>query len=178
MPGHVRVGGAWKALNGIHVKVGGAWKAVNKGYVKVGGVWKEFFSSGVTLSLTTLSANVSYGSGSSGTAGIRVLNNGNVEELSAIGWFAQNATTEWADVDGVAGTGDDYEVRMTVSTGSVDTGTTGAWLALTSDRSWTISHASADLGTSQEATGTIEIRHAVNTADIVSASFTIRVEEL
>lgn len=36
----VRVGGAWKVVNGVWVNIGGTWKAVNRIYVNVDGYWK------------------------------------------------------------------------------------------------------------------------------------------
>lgn len=44
---------------------------------------------------------------------------------------------DWYKPEG-ATVGDDYEVRITVNSGTgFDTGTVGSWLALTSDRTWT-----------------------------------------
>lgn len=63
MPGHIKVGGAWKELQGMHVKVGGAWKAVQAGYVKVSGVWKQFYAN---LAFNLADLNSSYSDVSSG----------------------------------------------------------------------------------------------------------------
>lgn len=51
-----------------------------------------------------------------------------------------------------------YEVRATVVSGSVSTGTTGSWLALTSTRSWTRVDTDNN-GSSQVCVLTIEIRY-------------------
>ena len=48
---HIKVGGAWKAINNAQVKVSGAWKQVSKIYVKVGGAWKSVWTN---LSVTAL----------------------------------------------------------------------------------------------------------------------------
>lgn len=45
MPGtHVKVSGAWKAVNKQWVNVGGTWKQVAKTWVNVSGVWKPVYT--------------------------------------------------------------------------------------------------------------------------------------
>lgn len=51
-----------------------------------------------------------------------------------------------------------YEVRATVVSGSVSSGTTGSWLALTSTRTWTRLD-SDNNGSAQECVLTIEVRY-------------------
>jgi len=47
---HIKVGGAWKAIDAASVKVSGAWKDVQNIYCKVGGAWKTVWEA-VTYTL-------------------------------------------------------------------------------------------------------------------------------
>lgn len=53
------------------------------------------------------------------------------------------------------GTGGGYEARLTVTSGSFTTGTTGSWLSLGTTRQWTFSQLTVGSGS---AAGTLEIR--------------------
>jgi hypothetical protein len=87
--------------------------------------------------------------------------------------FSMNTSGGCTDQDGtlletwlLLGAASDYEVRATVASGSVTSGTTGAWLSLASGWSWTRrSTASVIL--------TIEIRDAATTRVLVTATITI-----
>lgn len=64
------------------------------------------------------------------------------------------------------GTGSSYDARMTVSSGSFTSGTTGSWISLSSNRTWSLSTTGA-----ASVTGTLEIRDAATTAVLTSSSF-------
>ncbi len=59
-----------------------------------------------------------------------------------------------------------YEVRATLNSGAVSSGTTGSWLALTSTRTWTVTR--SVIGTSN-ANLTIEVRRASDSVVVGSA---------
>jgi hypothetical protein len=59
MPGAVKSGGAWQAINAMYVKVSGAWQAVQNGYVKAGGVWQPFYEAAPSYPPLTASADPS-----------------------------------------------------------------------------------------------------------------------
>jgi hypothetical protein len=66
MPGHVRVGGAWKEIAQPYVYVAGSWKQVTEGWTRVGGLWKQWFSSDdyvlIASANLTAAANVTFSS--------------------------------------------------------------------------------------------------------------------
>jgi hypothetical protein len=89
--------------------------------------------------------------------GIRIATDRDVDERDSGGYTDR---ADWLDA---VGTPADYEVRVTVDSGSLDAGsdTTGSYIALSSSREWyTDDIQSADL--------TISIRRATYTADEIS----------
>lgn len=79
---------------------------------------------------------------------------------------------DWINPRSAAGA--NYECRATLTVGTVTTGTTGSWLALSSTRSWTKD--SGGPPGSATCTFTIEIREVADTARIVSATITLLAE--
>ena len=81
----------------------------------------------VTLNNGTVS-NVQVGASS--TASITFNSNGTVSSVGNVATY----TTDWIDPTSAAP--DDYEIRATISSGTMTSGTFGSWLALTSNRTW------------------------------------------
>ena len=69
----------------------------------------------------------------------------------------------------------DYEVQATLNAGTLTSGTTGSWLALTSNRSWTLTQAT--VGAADQVDLTIEIRKGSG-ATLASATVTLDAERL
>ena len=69
----------------------------------------------------------------------------------------------------------DYEVRATLNSGTLTSGTTGSWLALSSNRSWTLTRAT--VGAADQVNLTIEIRKGAG-ATLASATVTLDAERL
>jgi len=63
------------------------------------------------------------------------------------------------------GVGNSYWVRFTITSGTVTTGTTGSWLALSSNQSWTKSATNG----AASVTGTLEIATDAAGANIIAA---------
>lgn len=86
------------------------------------------------------------------------------------------ATTAGGSVDAgdwispKAAAGGNYEVRATVVSGSVSSGTTGSWLALSSDRTWTRSRVTSGTDT---VVLTIEIRRTGTTTVLATCTRTL-----
>lgn len=77
---------------------------------------------------------------------------------------------DWVDPNSSAS---NYECFATLTSGTLDTGTTGSWLALTSDRMWGIQQTSVG---SKSATITVKIRKIGTTTDLTSALITFNAE--
>jgi hypothetical protein len=69
----------------------------------------------------------------------------------------------------------DYEVRATLVSGTLSTGTTGSWLALSSNRSWTLTR--VVVGVADQVELTIEIRKGSG-ATLASATVTLDAERI
>jgi hypothetical protein len=76
----------------------------------------------------------------------------------------------------VTGTVADYEVRATLNSGALTSGTVGSWLSLSTSRSWNVTRTDDAAGTTS-ASMLVEIRVAATTTVIDSATvdFTARV---
>lgn len=89
----------------------------------------DFVGAGSAISVLNLQAN-----GDVLHNGVGTLSNG----LSADEWHRDNP---------VASLGDDWEVRATVTAGSLTSGTTGSYEALSTTRSWSKSHSATPAAT-------------------------------
>lgn len=76
-------------------------------------------------------------------------------------------------IDPKANAPSDYEVQATLNSGTLTSGTTGSWLALTSNRSWTLTQAIVGSATTVDLT--IEIRKGSG-ATLASATVTLDAE--
>lgn len=136
--GHVKVGGTWKALEGIHVKVSGAWKEVQTGYIKVSGAWKEFYTSVIEqtyeLSGSTGSPNVTTSTESTANyAGWIIAPTGDVLQNENGTQIPFRNNIEWAFPAVDIG---NYWVRWTANAGdepNLSTPTEGVWTETTSN---------------------------------------------
>ena len=163
MPGHVKVSGTWKALDGLHVKVSGAWKEVEKGYIRVSGAWKEFYSAlAVSLYPDTIALHTSGNN--------NPVYSGNLFNSNGIHYrYAYNGGTlafgSWL----VSGTTSDFWIRCTLNSGSLDAGSdsTGAWLAMTANRTFYIIDPDIDDG-AVDADYDIEIAADSGGVDIIA----------
>lgn len=101
-------------------------------------------TSGGSGSVTLNNASVSSLGSGTRTAGWKIDADGYVYTLKQASYTQKN---QWT-ADAVA----NYEVRATLDEGVVTTGTTGSWLACSSDREWTVEETYAYL--------TVEVRSA------------------
>lgn len=78
-------------------------------------------------------------------------------------------------IDPKANAPSDYEVQATLNAGTLTSGTTGSWLALTSNRSWTLTQVT--VGAATQVDLTIEIRKGSG-ATLASATVTLDAERI
>jgi hypothetical protein len=90
-----------------------------------------------------------------------------------INGVSADTSGEWWSAAPITGIGNLYEVRFTEITGTVSTGTTGVFLALSSDRIWSVTRTT--LG-SKSCTGTLEIR-PTGGAVVASATITLLADQ-
>jgi hypothetical protein len=155
---HVNVSGVWKEITDPQVNVSGVWKNIDEAWVNVSGVWKQFYQRyALQLGVTSLGdLNLSTAS-----ASITIQRDGDVSvtgEASvppdALDWIDPRNST----------VGDDYEIRLTVNSGTTPAGAaTGSWIALSTDRTWSITR-SGDAESFSDTT--LEIRKA-STGEVV-----------
>lgn len=159
----VGVGGAWKSVTGWAVGVSGVWKTVAQGWVGVGGAWKQFYAAlslPGTLNVTVVAspgpANAAITFAADGTyTSTDGTTNGN--------WFAPTT----------GGVGSGYEIRWTVVSGTLTTGTTGTWQSLSSPITYGRNRVALGFVT---AVGTVEIRDASTLAVLATSTATLEAE--
>lgn len=164
MTASVGVGGAYKGIASIAVGVAGAWKAVAAGWVGVGGAWKLFYS-GITLPASIDGSDVQ----SPGPANT-VLTFASDGTYTVTGGIPGN----WASPTTV-GIGAGFDIRWTVVSGTLTTGTTGTWQSLSGGIIYGRSR--IGLGVAQ-AIGTVEIRDASTLAVLATTTVTLEAEVL
>ena len=124
-----------------------------------------------TLTLNTLSSTgIDRTSPNDSTAGVRVLANGDVEELVLGTYTAQNSGTEWINDAGASSS--DYEVQLTKTSGTDPTSgpALNSWNTISATRTWELNNTNAF---DQTFVGTMTIREITNTSNSVSATVTL-----
>lgn len=115
-------------------------------------------------------SNLTIGSSGAGSqsASYTLESDGDVVATTTL--FGSSDQGDWIDPKAAApGT---YEARVTVTSGSLSSGTTGTWLALTSNRTWTVTRDT--VGTST-CVFTVEIRKGSGST-LASATITLEAE--
>lgn len=143
------VAATWKDIV-VWQNVLGTWKKITLKQ-NVAGVWKQI----TTLVSATLPASISG-------------NQTKISPLDAVVTLTVSAAGTWTCTGGGSGTwmdggtGADYDVRMTTSTGTLSSGdAAGTWWNLVSDRTFT-RNCTTNGNASNTYTGTLEIRMAAS----------------
>jgi hypothetical protein len=108
--------------------------------------------------------------GTAATAFYRLESDGDVVR-SQLGAAGDSDIGDWIEPRSAAG--GTYETKVTVNTGSLDAGTSGSWLALSSSREWSITQGS--LG-SKNVNFTVEIRQVGSSTTLKSATIDLTAE--
>ena len=116
----------------------------------------------LTLTGRTIESNNPQGA----IAGVRINANGTVDQNIDNQFFQINADTDWI-IPNAAASGP-YQVRATVLSGSLSSGTVGVWLDLDVDRSFSVFAAPGNT-----LSATIRIEIGIGETVIVSADFTL-----
>lgn len=125
-------------------------------------------TSAVVISVTDQTVQDATGGGSSANTEYRVAADGKVYSRTGSGSYTEIET--WCTPTGEAS---NYEVLVTVTTGSLSSGTAGSWLALTSDRAWTRTAAS---GSNQLCIFTVALRRVGTGTTLDTAAITLEAD--
>ncbi len=169
MTAFVNVSNVWKTVAAAYTRVSGSWESHNID-VNVGAATPKAVHRDVVVSISN--ANVSDIQFSSlATAEYSLENDGDIIEGISTG---PTDTGDWITPTSAAGSG--YEVRATLDSGSLDSGTTGSWLSLGTTRTWGV--AAASTPSSQSASLTIEIRDASSLVVLDSATVNLSADNI
>lgn len=134
----------------------------------------------VVVSLAGLGTLVSTGLTTEGnpitvSAGVRFTTDGTAQERNGLSPYSyvDVQAGQWASTEPSSGVGDDYEVRLTVNSGSNPSSgpSVSTWLALSTQRQWDLEATGTD--TSLSGNWTIEIRDTATSTVQDSATFAI-----
>lgn len=152
------------------VGVGGVWKPITGAWIGVGGVWRRMIET-IFAQLTGRSITWATASPADARVGYRLTSSGLVEGSrgASILWNQDYGT--WR----VLGTSSDYEVRATLNSGTLTSGTTGSWLSLGTTRAWTV-EVTTNGNALQTANLTIEIRRTSNSEVVATAGVAFSAE--
>lgn len=163
----IRVGGVWKTDPDPSIRVGGVWKTPDSMHIRVGGVWKEVWTAAtISANVTNQTAYTEKISPTDATAGYKLLSNGIAQKTSINGTYV-SISGEW-ETGGSPGSA--YDAYVTVTSGSLSTGTAGSWVNLGTNRTWT--RLRSGVGTST-CIFTVQIRDANTLTVLDSASITL-----
>lgn len=126
--------------------------------------------SGPRVSIADLSVSDVTFSPTNASATYQLTNAGVINRITVSG--RTTSPGNWIFPTSAAGA--NYEARATVNSGSLTSGTTGSWIALSSSRSWTLDQTSVG---AISCNLTIEIRHATSLAVLDTASITLEAEK-
>jgi len=140
----LNIAGVWKDIDNCEVNVGGVWKQVTSIEVNVGGVWKQSWVNkvynldGQNISLTDAPGPI--------LTGIHINSDGTVDQRSdnnvSDNIVQIDSATDWVIPNSISAT--THYVRATQNSqtgGGTLSGTLNTWLALSTDRFWTIERA-------------------------------------
>jgi hypothetical protein len=157
---HRNIAGTWKSGRGWR-NVAGTWKECAV-WRNVGGVWKQI------TALVSLPATIFVNDRritASSTAFFSLLNTG---AYSSTGNLAAPSGT-WLG----AGAASDYDCRLTITSGTLSSGTAATWLNLGTSRTWSKNDPAA--GTlALTGIGTLEIRRASDLVVVATSTLTLR----
>lgn len=125
--------------------------------------------SGPRVSISDLSVDDVTVSPTNASATYQLTNAGVINQITVSG--GTTSPGNW--IFPAAAAGANYEVRATVNSGALTSGTTGSWTALSSTQAWVRQQTS--IGTSS-CNLTIEIRHATTLVVLDTASITLNAE--
>lgn len=157
--------GGNKVLTELYVGTSGGNKQVTEVWVGTSGGNKLVYTS-ETVSISNLSVTAT--GFPTQTATYTLESDGDV--ISTTTDFGSSDQGDWITPKSAAPS--DYQVRATVVSGSLSSGTTGSWLVLTSNRSWTRSRATEGVDT---CVLTIEIRKGTGSV-LSTATITLTAE--
>lgn len=125
-------------------------------------------TSAPVISITNQSSYSSASTPSTATNGYQLSNNGKVYTQSPGGTY--NYIEDWVTPNSLASS---YEALVTVTSGTLSSGTSGSWVALSSTQNWTVTRST--IGT-KTCTFTVEIRKVGTTTVLDSATIDITAE--
>lgn len=119
------------------------------------------------ITISNQSITDATGGSRSATAGYRLTSGGNAQSQINLTF---TTLEQWCTPTSQAS---NYEVLVTVTSGSLSTGTAGSWLALSSTQTWT---RTATIGTANTCVFTVEIRRVGTSTVLDSATITLEAD--
>jgi hypothetical protein len=168
MPLSINDAGAWRDIQAVSVNDAGTWRDIQEIYVNDAGTWRSVFQN-ATISIANvsvlavsaiLSPSAQYWLQSNGI--IAYNNSGTNNVVDQDPWITPQ--TNMAN----------FEVRATLNSGALTSGTVGAWQSLSTTRQWVTTRNIASGSGSSTANLTIEIRRASDAVVVDTATISLQ----
>lgn len=163
---HLNDSGTWRQAQSVYVNDNGTWREIQEIYVNDAGTWRSVFAA-EAISLTDQSATATTLDGSTATAVYMLANDGNI-----MATFGSNAVIDVGDWITPQTNMANFECRVDMTSGSLSSGTTGAWQSLSTSRSWSLVRPNVSGAGISSATGTVQIRRASDATVMATATIT------
>src|SRR5688572_30208517 len=127
---HINDGGTWRQIEAVSVNDAGTWRSIDEIYVNDSGTWRSVFVSDL-ISISDVTAESEEVNPAAATAAYRLTSAGNIEHTTG-----DNTVVDMGDWITPQTNMANYECRADIVSGTLSTGTTGAWQSLASTRTW------------------------------------------
>ncbi len=163
---HINDSGTWRDITAVSVNDAGTWRSIQEIYVNDSGTWRSVFVSDVISISDYIAYCETSVPGPSATATYRLESDGDIGATEA-----NNTVNDVGDWITPQTNMANYECRADVTSGTLSSGTTGAWQSLSTTRTWTrINSGSGTI----DAVFTLQIRRASDAVVVDTASITLR----
>ena len=155
-------GGSLRTGTALLYQDGGSLRTITEAWIQDGANLRKFWPAAL-VALTNHSITTLAGGGTA-TATFTMDNTGAASGVGTSGGGTYSG--EWM----LVGPASAYDVRFTITSGALNSGTAGAWLNLATSRSWTVTRGTPGTNT---CVGTVEIRDATTLVVLVSATISL-----
>lgn len=162
---HINDAGTWRAIQELYVNDNGVWRAIQEAYVNDAGTWRTVYVAEL-IALADLTA-LAQAVASAATAQYQLGNDGNVSATQG-----SNTLIDVGDWITPQTNMANYEARVDMTSGSLSSGTTGAWQSLATSRVWVLNRSAIAGDGTSTAQGTVQIRRASDAVVLATATIT------
>lgn len=159
--------GTARQIREVWVNDSGTARRINEIWVNDSGTARCIFI-GDQITVSDMNAEATVANPNTATSSYSIANDGDIDAVNGTNTIVDRGDWITPKINMA-----NYEVRASIVSGSVTSGTTGSWLSLASTRTWTVERSGIGAGTTT-CVLTIEIRRASDGTVMDSATVTMQ----